>query len=324
MGRISCRLGAVAAGAWTFLLVAGQGATAAQCELPLAVTLPVTVSTTDTMLVPAEIDGKPGQLMVDTGSSFSMMRPGLADQLGLDRVDLPQGIYGLAGKSIGQRARTHAVALGTIVETGLSFLIAPPDVPVDPRAMGLLGGDVMADFGLELDPPAQVLKLYQTEICRGGVPAWAAGLAPTPIDVTLDNQIVFTARLDGQPVKAYLDTGTTYSILDLGAAKRAFDLDRDSPGMAPAGSTRTGDGATLDTYLFRFKTLEVAGITFLKPLVSLIDERRRARPDTGTRIDAKVVSLPDFRIGMHQLRQLHLYVDYDSRKLYVEPVDPAP
>ena len=312
------------AGAWAFLMMAGQGATAAQCELPLAVTLPVTLSTTNTMLVPAEIDGKPGQLMVDTGSSFSMMRPGLADELGLDRVDLPQGIYGLAGKSIGQRARAHAVTLGSIVETDLSFLIAPPNVPVDPRAIGILGGDVMADFGLELEPATHALKLYQTERCRGGVPAWAAGVAPTPIDVTPDNQIVFTARLDGQPVKAYLDTGTTYSILDLGAAKRAFGLDRESPGMEPAGTTRTGDGATLETYLYRFKTLDVAGITFLKPLVSLIDERRRARPDTGTRIDAKVVSLPDFRIGMRQLRQLHLYVDYDGRKLYVEPVEPVP
>ena len=311
-------------GAWTFLLVAGHGAVAAPCELPLAVALPVTFSTTNTMLVPAEIDGKSGQLMVDTGSSFSMMRPGLANELGLDRVDLPQGIYGLAGKSIGQRARAHSVTIGAIVESDLSFLIAPPNVPVDPKAMGILGGDVMADFGLELDPPAHALKLYQTEKCRGGVPKWAAGIGPTPIDVTLDNQIVFTARLDGQPVKAYLDTGTTYSILDLGAAKRAFGLDRDSPGMVPAGSTHTGDGATLDTYLYQFKTLDVAGITFLKPEVSLIDERRRARPDTGTRIDPKVVSLPDFRIGMRQLRQLHLYVDYDARKLYVEPVEPAP
>lgn len=324
MGRISCRLGALLAGASTFLSMAGQGATAAQCELPLAVTLPVTLSTTNTMLVPAEIDGKSGQLMVDTGSSFSMMRPGVANELGLARVDLPQGIYGLAGKSIGQRASARSVTLGSIVETDLSFLIAPPNVPVDPRAMGLLGGDVMADFGLELDPPAQKLKLYETEKCRGGVPGWAVGVVPTPIEVTLDNQIVFTARLDGQPVKAYLDTGTTYSILDLGAAKRAFGLDRDSPGMEPAGTTRTGDGASLDTYLYRFKTLEVAGITFLRPLVSLIDEKRRARPDTGTRIDLKVVSLPDFRVGMHQLRQLHLYVDYDGRKLYVEPIEPAP
>ncbi|MEI9987494.1 MAG: aspartyl protease family protein [Aliidongia sp.] len=147
---------------------------------------------------------------------------------------------------------------------------------------------------------------------------------PTPIEVTPDNQIVFTAKLEDKPVKAYLDTGATYSILDLGAAGRAFDLDRHSPGMEAVPGTRTGDGATLETYLYHFKKLDVAGIIFKDPLVSLIDERRRAHPDTGTRIDVKVVSLPDFRIGMHQLRQLRVYVDYDAHKLYVAPAEPLP
>jgi len=324
MGLKSCLFGAAVASVCVFAIAGGDAAKATECEPQLAATLPVTLSTTSTMLVPVEIDGKPGSLMVDTGSSFSMMRASVADELGLERDDIPEGVSGLGGRSIGQRARAHSLVLGPVVEPDRGFLITPPNVPVDPRALGILGGDVIGDFNVELDPDAHQIKLYTSDQCRGGVPPWAAGIVATPIDITPDNQIVFTAKLDDKPVSAYLDTGATYSILDLGAAKRAFDLDRDSPGMERIGSTRTGDGAMLDTYLYHFKKLSVAGISFDTPLVSLIDERRRAHPDTGTRIDLRVVSVPDFRIGMHQLRQLHVYVDYDAHKLYVAPVEAVP
>lgn len=319
MGLNSCLPGAALAGVCFCILAGGDAARAAECEPQLAAALPVTESTSSTLLVPAEIDGKAGSMMVDTGSSYSLMRGSVADQLGLQRDDIPEGVYGLAGRSIGQRTRAHSLKLGPIEETDRGFLISPNTVPVDTRAMGILGGDVIGDFNVELDPAAHQLKLYQPDSCPRGVPGWAAKTPPTAIEITPDNQIVFTASLDGKPVKAYLDTGATYSILDLSAAKRAYGLDRDSPGLEAVPGTRTGDGAMLDTFLYHFKTLEVAGISFTDPLVSLVDERRRAHPDTGTRIDLRVVSLPDFRIGMHQLRQLHLYIDYDARKLYVEP-----
>lgn len=324
MGLKSCLLGAALAGVCFCIPADGDAARAAECEPQLAAALPVTESTSRTLLVPAEIDGKAGSLMVDTGSSYSLMRGSVVDELGLPRYNIPDGVSGLAGRSIGQRTRAHSLKLGPIVETERGFLIAPPNVPVDPRAIGILGGDVIGDFNVELDPVAQQVKLYTTDSCPGGVPSWAAKTAPMPIEVTSDNQIVFTASLDGRPVKAYLDTGATYSILDLGAAKRAYGLDRDSPGLEPAGGSRTGDGAMLETFFYRFKRLDVAGVNFSDPLVSLIDERRRPHPDTGTRIDLRVVSLPDFRIGMHQLRQLHVYIDYDRRRLYVEPTGLVP
>ncbi len=103
------------------------------------------------MLVPAEIDGKSGSLMVDTGSSFSLMRATVVDELGLQRDDIPDGVYGLAGRSIGQRTRAHKLMLGPIEEADRGFLIAPPNVPVDMRAMGILGGDVIGDFNVEFD-----------------------------------------------------------------------------------------------------------------------------------------------------------------------------
>jgi predicted aspartyl protease len=324
MGLKSCLLGAALAGVCFCIQADEDAARAAGCEPQLAAALPITESTSSTLLVPAEIDGKAGSLMLDTGSSYSMMRGSVADELGLQRDDIPDGVYGLAGRSIGQRTRAHSLQLGSIVEADRGFLIAPPNVPVDPRALGILGGDVIGDFNVELDPIAHQLKLYIADSCPGGVPGWAAKTPPTSIDVTPDNQVVFTAALDGKPVKAYLDTGATYSILDLSAAKRAYGLDRDSPGLEAVGGTRTGDGAMLDTFLYHFKQLDVAGVNFSDPLVSLVDERRRAHPDTGTRIDLRVVSLPDFRVGMHQLRQLHVYIDYDRRKLYVEPNGPVP
>jgi Aspartyl protease len=322
MRLYSFRFGVLAIGVCVPVLARGGPVTPVACQPQLVAVLPVTVSSACTMMVSGQIDGKAGSLMVDTGATFSMMRSAVADELGLTRDNIPNGVFGLGGEAIRQRARAHELTLGPIVEPDRGFLIAPSNMSVDPRAIGILGRDVIGEFDVEFDPQAQQMKLYKSGQCPSFVPGWAAGIVPTPVEITSDDQIVFRAEIDGKPVRAYLATGATYSMLDFATAKQMFDLDRKSPGMDRIGGTRTADGVTLDTYLYHFKSLKVAGVTFPMPAVSFIDARGRSNPGADEGLDADLGTLPAVRIGMHQLRQLHIYVAEGAHELYVAPVAP--
>jgi len=108
--------------------------------------------------------------------------------------------------------------------------------------------------------------------------------------------------LDGQDIKAIVDTGATTSVLKMSGARSLFDLSPDSPGVTKISS----NSATGGDYKYTFKTLSLAGMNFNNPTIVFVGD---ANP--GQEVMSRQLLL-----GGHQLNKLHLFISYKERMLY--------
>jgi len=141
--------------------------------------------------------------------------------------------------------------------------------------------------------------------------------------------IKFQMQLDGTKVNAALDTGASSTTMNLTVARQAFHIDVDAPDVVKIGELR--GGYTANIYRRRFKSLAFEGVTIINPMIDLLPDllsgANPSTPRTGS-IIREEKALPDVILGMSTLSQLHLYVAYKERKVYITaagpPAAPAP
>ena len=110
------------------------------------------------MLAAALLDGKPATLLVDTGAETSTLAPRTVAALHLRR-DPAHGrtLAGVTGNVRSDTVRLRQLALGGVVVAGAQDMAVgtlPSLEGLDPPVAGLLGGDVLSRFEVDLDLPA--------------------------------------------------------------------------------------------------------------------------------------------------------------------------
>jgi len=101
-------------------------------------------------------------------------------------------------------------------------------------------------------------------------------------------------------MRATIDTGASRSVMSLELAKNLFDLDEKDPKL-------TAVNGRFHALHYPFGALTLQGISVLHPDIELISEKESHVPDG----DPKLI------LGMGILRQLHIYIAYKEKKLYV-------
>ena len=185
----------------------------------------------------------------------------------------------------------------------------------------MLPYDVDVDFGNDK------LNFFSQDHCPGGVLYWAApAVAVLPISVRQGHMTV-PVTLDGHEVTAIIDTGAGSTTLRMDIAQRSFDLAMATKDTPEAGILNGDEG--LKTYTHIFKTLTFGDITVTNPHVSIIPDAVNRNGDsaeqTGNRarlVKDDIVG-PPMLIGMNVLRQLHIYMAFGERKMYISPASPA-
>jgi hypothetical protein len=131
--------------------------------------------------------------------------------------------------------------------------------------------------------------------------------------------------LDGHEVDTILSTGVPATSINLRIAKTLYDVGNDSAGNEPAGRL---NGAPL--YAHRFGSLGTGGLGINNPRIVLLpdlvrEDASRLHPLRSThRLMLHDAHLPDLLLGMSTLKQLHLYIAYAERALYISPAAAAP
>ena len=149
--------------------VASSGSAAA-CAIEKVVELPLE-SDGRLKIVAASLDGKPVRLVVDTGSSGTV----LFDEVSA-RMDLPTDwamVYqstGVSGVSTRHGLRVREMRLGTLVLHDRPLVVAPISNGI--HFDGLLGMDVLHEFDMDFDAARNVATLYRPRDCPEGQPAW--------------------------------------------------------------------------------------------------------------------------------------------------------
>ena len=257
------------------------------------------------ILVTASLNGQPLTMMVDTGGYATALTESKAKQLGLSIEIYPEsGMVVYGGIKLKRFTTFSGFTLGRMKARSLTYPLLP-DGFLPPDVDGILSPDFLANFDLDFDFASGKLNLFSRDHCEGQVVYWTKEpVAKIPITRKDATHIAIPVTLDGQEIKAMIDTGGGGSaVMSLEAAEYDFDLKDDDPKFEHV----PGPNGIKDARKYPFKMLTFGDVQVLNPQIILVPDR-----------DAKMGSnSPRMIIGITILRQLHMYIDYHEKYLYV-------
>jgi hypothetical protein len=307
----------VKAAALAALLFFPRPALAQGCTPPRYVTgMAMTAMATNTVSVPATIDGVPKTMLLDTGGMLSQLTPAARDEFKLSEQRSPERLFDIAGNVSSTLAQVPEFRLGALTFDNLALQINASPILASTVA-GLVSNDLLMPYDADLDFAGGRLNLFLPGSCAEAKLYWpTAPLTIVPFQF-VDAHITINARLDGQPIRAVIDTGAPFTTLNLKAAERLFNL---APGELHL-NVGVGQGDTpLNIYAHRFSIMTFEGVTVSNPIMLVVPiqlgEDKRLfhwRPSD--------VPAPDLIVGMDILRTLHLYISYRDKKIYITRAD---
>ena len=283
------------------------------CRLKRAAALDMQIDEAGGATIPVTIGGQDMRMLIDTAGAFSLMKPSVVEKLKLEQKALPADqryalmLYG--HEFLNHYVNAEQIVIGHMpVIPHRQFVLLPENrLPVE--TSGTIAPDLLQYFDIDFDFANEKFNIFLQKHCPGQVVYWADEGTYAVVPVTLDAtaHIDMPVELDGHRIKATLDTGASRSLFSWDVARRIFDIDEKSPGVTAVGEH--------GRYHYTFKTLTMKGdgegvtITVQNPDIELVPDKT-----SGMSYNDPIIIL-----GMGILRQLHLYVAYKEKKLYVTP-----
>lgn len=281
-------------------VVVGAAAEEQKCQLIRFYSWPMTVNAVGHLTIPVPINGQPVNMLVDTGAFYSILTRSTVDRLHLTVKASPGGyIEMFGGEKSNLMATASEIMIGPVALHDRPFFVIGRNTD---WFEGILGAEILQVFDVDFDFSAGKLNLYSQAHCPGKINYWSHTTPAIPLDFKIeDNHIIVDVDLGGQMVKAIVDTGSPETVMSLKVASRLLQIDEDTLKK----KRDTDEGTTL------FKTLTFQGITVNNPNIRMFtDEESKLFEGSGQ---------PKLIIGMGILRQLHMYVAYKEKRLYVTP-----
>jgi len=178
---------------------------------PRATAIPIEVAN-GRCLVPVLLDGRPARMVLDTGAELTMVTRAAVARLGL-RPDpwvstTLRGAGGLVERHANVDIRVALAGPVALFQNrpggGLNLPVTSSDLG---GADGLLGGDILQHYTLDLDIPGATLAL-------GAMHPPAAPPQAVKLQLLRRNLLLAPVLLDGHSLTALVDTGASASLLN--------------------------------------------------------------------------------------------------------------
>jgi predicted aspartyl protease len=287
------------------LPIAAAAAQAAEpCKLVRMASVDANVDGSDHLYIPAELAGRATKLMVDTGGAWSLIKAELADELKLERhYSQSIDIVDASGTSLRQYVQVPHLKLGDLTFSGnTDFIVMSGYHGRLDDFGGTIGLNIIARFDVEMDNAAKTINLFHPKHCPRIGAYWANEYVELPL-INAGGLPETKVDIEGEKIRALIDTGSTRTFMDIDLAQRKFGLTTSSPGVTPHSELTLPSGKVTKTYAYTFKTLTISGFRFDDVEVILDDG------DGG------------LTLGMNELKQLHLYFSFKEEMLYATTAD---
>ena len=257
------------------------------------------------VVIPVKIDGHDYRFMIDTGGAGNTVESQVAKR---EAIETHEGsvFVGVGNNIMSDIIHAGDFAIGELHGKNYVFHVDKNDTLLWD---GTLTPPVLAAFDVDIDFAHEKFKLFSPNHCPGGVVYWTDGpVAVVPMDLSLDGHIQVPVRIDGKTITADIDTGSVGSVLSLRQAWQYLDVDEKSAGMKSLGNTIM-NGMRTPAYSYPF-----AAMTFGEGTTGSIavnHPRIEILPDQTMR------GMQGLVLGVSVLRQLHMYIAYKERKLYL-------
>jgi hypothetical protein len=273
------------------------------CHLDMVARLPLEVQD-DLLVVPAGINGRWVQLVVDTGAERSTIADSAAKRLGLPR----DSRHTTRSLGVGGAFTSSDVILDRLVLGGVHFpleRIAVGDFNLHTEhgldADGLLGADILLAFDLDIDVPGGQLTLYRARRCPEARLPWQQPAVEIPGVRVRKDRLLIPFELDGVDGTAILDTGAQQNVLGMAMARR-LGLALQAIESDPPVRQRGVGPAEAVTHLHVFKLLRIGPLVQHSPRLAILDTN---------------APIGDAVIGEQFLRGRRVWLSFPNRQIYI-------
>ena len=311
------------------LLLSAAGATpaaAAACSgLQIIDSYEITWLPSGRPAITVAIADTPRSMLADTGGAVSSITQQTVQELGLTATRSNRGLRGVNGAVTNLLARLPSIAIGRLQQKNALYYVLPDSAGMN-EFDGILGGEFFKQYDTDLDFTTGKLNLFVQDHCPGQVVYWPnTGVAVVPFRTDDSNHITFRVTLDDKQFEAMLDTGASSTTLNLNDARRIFSVDVNAPDVEKVGEL--AGGFTASIYRRQFKTLAFEGVTIDNPMITLLPDMMNGavgpQSQTGSLVGSRG-GLPSLILGMSTMEDMHIFVSYKERKLYITAGNPQP
>ena len=209
--------------------------------------------------------------------------------------------------------------LGQVAQKELRILVAGEHDPGDDVGV-LLGEDFFQRFDVEFDLAHQAVRLFQPKECdRVPLAYWErTGASEVEFEAADVNypEIILPVPINGQPLKAKLDSGAALSLPEKADAEGA-GVTPETPGVVAIGSGYGLGKAAVDTWIGSFRSFTIGNETIRDTQIrfSYIYKDATYRP-TGSSLSHKMQVWHSMLLGADFLRSHRVLVAHSQRKTY--------
>jgi clan AA aspartic protease (TIGR02281 family) len=268
------------------------------------------------LIVEGAINGQPVNVMLDTGATATLIPRPAAQRLGLSRQKASgYRMFGVGGETDVESALVDELRIGDAVAKSRRVMVAGEHEVGDGVAV-ILGEDFLHSVDVEFDLAHSAVRLFQPKDCDGTPLAyWAAdGASEVPIERVgeVRPSIVLTVQINGQPVRALLDSGAGASVLDRPEAARLGITDAsDSAGRASGLGQQP-----VDWRVGAVNSFVIGGEAIKDTTLHVADWSKGMRYSGGSLVPQKFEGSTTMLLGVDFLRAHRVLVAHSQQKLY--------
>ena len=308
----------VALGIATIGGIADAGA-ADSCKLVKIADWPIRLER-NRLLVDGAINGQKIAVMLDTGSMKTLILRAAAVRLGLSLSDATrERLFGVGGETKVEVAVVDEFRVGQAVQKQMRMLVAGEHDLGDQVAV-LLGEDFFQRFDVEFDLAHNAVRLFQPKDCDGVSLAYWANTGAGEVEFEALNEmrprIILPIQINGEPLKAMLDSGASLSVLEKADAARV-GVTPETSGVIATGGGRGMGKRSVDTWLGPFRSFTIGNETIRDTEIRFSDTFKDATYSvTGSNVPKKIKTDSSMMLGADFLRSHRMLVAHSQRKIY--------
>ncbi|HLY57712.1 MAG TPA: retropepsin-like aspartic protease [Stellaceae bacterium] len=295
-------------------LMLTANASAETCKLDRIAAIPAHVTDDDQLLIDAELDDKPVTFGISTYVTFTALMPSAVKRFGLQSATI-HGIRFFYGRELSDVSKIPSLSFGGVALHDETVPVLPDAADRPDGPAGILAGDLLRQYNLEVDPAGHAVYLYKPNDCDHPPVYWAKEWFELPLQVGKTVRPLAFITVDGQELRAVVDTGSTRSVVTEAAAHTILGLHDGSPELQSVGTDLGPDGFSRPKFRHTASTLVLGGVTF-RNIDLDVWPLHPTYFKSQSHISAYDRLQPDMFLGMHELKRFRFYIDYGAGKMY--------
>ncbi|AIY43130.1 hypothetical protein LT85_3972 [Collimonas arenae] len=258
-------------------------------------------------------------MMIDSGSQRTQITRQEAEKLGLTLSHSNSYSIGTGGESVLYTTRLDDFSFGKLawqrVHLGVLW-----DLDKSLNYGALIGADILFHQDVELAMGNRQIKFFEPNACDQSFLAyWDENALSTPMHAMSSDDLrqVITVEVNGQKMRALIDTGASTSVIDLAAAARA-GITPQSPEVVALGSGAGIGKHRSQMWQARFQSFSIGEEKIDHPTISIMDIYGAARADSNhvAATDTMLYDQPEMLLGADFLRAHRLLFALSQKRLY--------